>query len=493
MDVSTLSNLARLSTLSQLSGLSSIGGLIGTPDVQSVASLGQLQTSYVVQLSALGRLEGAFSALQTAAAGLTPASIGSPFGVQSFNAAVVTATANSTATPGYYSIGVSQLAQAQTLTSAGQVNASAPIGSGLPTTLTFQFGATVNGVFTPNADQPTQFVTINANSNSLQGIAASINNADIGVTAGVVNSNGLSSLQLTSAHTGTANTLQVTVTGDAALQNLLTYVPGGTQALTETTVAQNAQFTVNGVALESQSDTVDSAIPGVTLNLAGTGSANINVVSNIQPSIDKVASFVNAYNTLQTQLNAYAGGGLQNDFLVTALQGQLPSLLLATPSGGMTLGQIGITVNANNTLSLNQTTLESALQNNAAAVAQVFSNSGTGVADQVNNLALLIAGPGGALASDVAGLTQSAQASASGQLNGLFGASSLETQLLVDQFLGLGSSLGSLQSTDLFLLSLLNPFSPLGSGSNTASTLNTFNQFMLDSLLLSSLTSIPTA
>lgn len=490
MDVSSLSNLARLSTLSQLGGVSTIGGLLGTPDLQSVASLGQLQTSYVVQLSELGRIEGAFSALQTAAAGLTPASLGSQFGVQSFNAAVASGTADSTAIPGYYAIGVSQLAQAQTLTSAGLASATAPIGTGSPTTLTFTI---VNGVFIPYANQTPQTVTIDFTNNSLEGIAAAINNAGVGVNASVVNNGGLFSLQLTAANTGTANTLQVTVSGDATLQNMLTYVPGGTQDLTQTTAAQNALFTVNGTAFESQGNTADNAIPGVTLNLAGTGSANINVVSNIQQSVDHVASFVSAYNGLQTQLNAYSGGALSSDFLITALQGQLPSLLLTTPSGGLTLGQIGITVNGDNTLTLDQSALASALQTNSAAVAQVFSNNGTGIADQVNNLGVLIAGPGGALANDVANITESAQTAATGQLNGLFGSSSLETQLLVDQFLGLGSFMGSLQSTDLFLLSLLNPFSPLGSASNTASTLNSFNQFMLDSLLLSSLTTTPTA
>lgn len=455
MDVSSLSNLARLSTLSQLSGLSGIGGVIQTPDVQSVATLGQLQTSFVVQLSDLSRIEGAFSALQTAASGLTAATLGSVFAAGSFNAAVATATAGNGAVPGFYSVQVSQLAQPQTLATSGLASDTAPIGSGIPTTLTFQFGTVGNEGFTPNPDQPAQTVTINANSNSLQGIAAAINNANFGVKAGVVNTGGVFSLQLTSANTGASNAFTVNVAGDTALQNLLTFAPGGTEAMTETTVAQNALFSVNGVAMENQTNTVENAIPGVTLNLEGVGAANINVVSNIGQAVDRVTSFVNDFNTLQTFLNAFAGtgGALQNDFLVETLQTQLPSLVLNTTAGGLTLAQIGITVNPDHTLALDSVALASALQANPAAVAQVFSNNGAGIADQVGSLAQLVAGPGGALTSDVAAITQDAVVAAQQQqLTGLF---ALESQLLTDQLLGANTFSNALQSNDLFLAAQL--------------------------------------
>lgn len=54
--------------------------------------------------------------------------------------------------------------------------------------------------------------------------------------------------------------MQISVAGDAALQNLLAYDPAGTQTMKQTTVGQDARLNVNGIDIVSASNTVQEGI-----------------------------------------------------------------------------------------------------------------------------------------------------------------------------------------------------------------------------------------
>lgn len=177
--------------------------------------------------------------------------------------------------------------------------------------------------------------------------------------------------------------------------------------------------------------TDSAAIPGVTL--------------------DRVNGFVNAFNHLQTQLSAP-----NNDSLIGALRGVLPSLLSTATDGGNALSQIGVTVNGNNTLTLDQATLAAALQSNPTAVAQAFSANGTSIVDQLPSLDQLVAD----LAPVAANSTPNPSASQSG---GLFG---LEAQVLTDRLTGTATFIGSLQNTDRFLAAQLGIFGGITGGAD---------------------------
>jgi flagellar hook-associated protein 2 len=98
-----------------------------------------------------------------------------------------------------------------------------------------------------------------------------------------------------------------------------------------------------------------------------------------------VSSFVNAYNTLITDVNSQTGynsstqtaGILQSDSSITGLQ----SALLASTNYGsgsgafQTLASLGIETNSDGTLTLNSSTLANAVQTNSAAVVSFFQGS----------------------------------------------------------------------------------------------------------------------
>ena len=69
--------------------------------------------------------------------------------------------------------------------------------------------------------------------------------------------------------------------------------------------AQDASFEVNGVTVNSASNTVSDAIPGMELNFKEETSSAINIQVNRDDSamVDKVQSFVDSYNEILNYYN----------------------------------------------------------------------------------------------------------------------------------------------------------------------------------------------
>ncbi|MBS4097688.1 MAG: flagellar filament capping protein FliD [Sulfuricella sp.] len=383
MDMLNSVSATRFDDINRLSALSRAERVSSTESAPAPSSLGALNSSFLLNISGLGKALNALSSLQSALAALfSPTG----FGVAtSSNPAVATALTNGTGAPGYYTLQVNQLAQAQVLLSAGQTSKTAAIGSGAPTTLTFQFGATNNGVFTANSSQPPRTVTIGATNNSLRGIATAINSAGIGVKAFVIADSGGFHLELASATTGAASGLKIGVSGDQTLADLLTFNPEGTKALTQVVTPQDASFVLDGVAGTSPSNTLSGNLPGITVNLAGTGNTTLFVNNLAVPATDNFSAFIAAFNTLNDTLNSLnnsLNGILGNASLLLGLQTQFQNIL--SSSSGLAL--LGITTNSDGSLSLNSQALGNILNTNPGALTGLFSRNVAPLADQIANL-----------------------------------------------------------------------------------------------------------
>ena len=99
------------------------------------------------QIAAFGKLSGAIGAFQGAVSSLSTTSTFRALTAASGDESVLKATATSTASPGNYKINVTQLAQAQSLTTAGKASTTATLGGGATTVLTFQFGTVSGGSY----------------------------------------------------------------------------------------------------------------------------------------------------------------------------------------------------------------------------------------------------------------------------------------------------------------------------------------------------------
>ena len=322
---------------------------------------------------------------------------------------MLAATASSIAKPGNYSLTVGQLAQAQNLAATGQASATTAIGSGASTTLTFDFGTISGGTLTngtysgasfASSGSGTKSITIDSSNNTLSGIRDAINAANIGVSASIINDGSASPyrLVLTSNNTGAASSMKISVTGDTTLGNLLSEDPAGTQNLSQTSAAQNANFTVNGIAISKSSNNVGDVVPGVTLNLAGTSTSpvNLSVGPNTSAVSTTINGFVTAFNATVTAIQnqtsydptTKTAGTLQGDVSLSIIQSQMAAML-SSNLGGSTNGfsnltQIGIGFQKDGTLAVNTTTLNNALNSNYQAVANLFIAAGSTTDGLVN-------------------------------------------------------------------------------------------------------------
>jgi flagellar hook-associated protein 2 len=367
---------------------------------QPLTALATKEASYQAKLSAYGSLTGAVSAFQSSLSSLNNPSTFLSLNATSGDATIVSGSATGSAVPGNYSIDVTKLAQAQSISSLGQASVTDAIGSvSGTTTISFQFG-TITGTatggvysgasFAQDASQATGTVTIDSSNNSLQGIRDAINVANVGVSATIVGDGSANPyhLVLNSSKTGVASSLKISATGDAAVEALMNYDPEATQNFTEITTAQSAKLKVNGIDITSASNTVSGSLQGVVLNLTKIGSTSVSVSANTAGIQTGITSFVKAYNDLNTtikSLTAYdaatkKGGLLLGDSTIRNVQNQIRNTLSSAVNGlggGLTtLSQIGVTFQKDGSLALDSSRLTTALTTTLSDIGGLFASMG---------------------------------------------------------------------------------------------------------------------
>lgn len=323
---------------------------------------------------------------------------------------MVTASGSSIANPGNYSLEVTNLAQAHSLSTKSFTETSSPVGTG---TLRFEFGHfdTDSSSFISNSNESTKTVTIDSEDNSLSGIRDAVNAAKIGVTASLVNDGSGFKLLFTSDETGKENGLKISVsdttdasnTDDSGLSQLA-FDPDPAAAadshLSENMTPKDALFTLNGLTITSATNKVNSAVSGVTLNLKGTttpGSpVNISIAKDDAKITEGVNGFVEKFNELVDtlkQLSSYdsansQAGPLLGDSAVRSVESQLRKMISTSSKGAdgniSSLATVGVTTDRSGKLTLDSSKLEAALTDNREILAQIFSASGATTDSQVN-------------------------------------------------------------------------------------------------------------
>jgi flagellar hook-associated protein 2 len=281
--------------------------------------------------------------------------------VTSSNSNVVSATAASGSAAGNHVITVNSLATTGSWTSGyyGSSSTDLPAGSFSLTTGTGSATITANGTQT------------------LSDLANEINGDKLGVTANVITDANGARLAIVSNNTGSAGNFTVAPIGTANY--------GFTQV-----TGQDGSISVDGINIANSSNTVTGVIPGVTLNLQ-SADPGVQVSLGISPNTSGIQSalqqFVTDYNTVVSDLNSQftfngsSEGVLATDSTVRDLQNDVLSALdyTYTPSSGSTtvpnLMSLGISVDNNGQLSLDTSTLQSALQSNFSDVQNFFQGA----------------------------------------------------------------------------------------------------------------------
>lgn len=374
-----------------------VSSLVTAEGTPASKRLDTQEAKLTTQISSYGSLKSAMSSFQTSLSSLKNLSTFQKLTATSSDTATIAASASSNADLSSYNMEVKQLAKSQTLASTAFSSATSTVGTG---TLTIKFGTTtydpltdIYTGFAQDGNKGTLSLTIDSTNNTLAGVSEAINKAKAGVTAVVVTDTTGSRLVLNSTETGASSSMEISVT-DSDLNNTDTF---GLSALafnaaatnmTQHQASQDAKLAINGLDILSSSNTVNTALKGLSLTLQQAQPGKIVTVGVSQNNTDiasAVDGFVKGYNDLVKIVNPLTtfdaatqkGGLLQGDATLGSAMAQLRSELGSMVNGlsgsAKSLADIGITTQKDGTLALNSAKLNSQLASNRPGVTAVFA------------------------------------------------------------------------------------------------------------------------
>jgi len=288
---------------------------------------------------------------------------------------VLTASADSTAVAASHSIKVTSLASNAAYYSNALASSTTTIASG-----TF--------IITAGAAQKT--VAIDSTNNTLDKLAKYINGLGLDVNATVITDANGARLSLAGTKTGKSN--------DVQLSGINGFV------FTTASTADNAKLTVDGIPIESSTNSVAGVIAGVTLQITNT-SPSTAITVTVNPDRERVnravQNFVNSFNSLINAVNSQfkydstnkRSGVLAGDSTIRTLQEQLLSSIGYSSSKTdaiASLSSIGVTMENDGTLKFDSDKLTALLQSNYAGVKTFFQGTGDGTNGFANSIGKLL-------------------------------------------------------------------------------------------------------
>lgn len=338
------------------------------------------------QISAYGEIKSAIDKLQSTSASLANLNTIRETQANSSNEQALTATTNNQAETGNYSIRIDNIAEAHSVASQRYNAVTDTVGTG---TLTFRFGGyeydnddNIVG-FNQNSEGKEFEIDLSSGNNTLTGIRDTINQADMGVRASLVNDGQGYRLLFSSEETGETNAMEITANGDAGLQ-ALAFNAGQTDPnlnMSMTQKAMDANLSVNGLQITSASNELTEVARGTTINLKdATNGSTVNLSITRDPSamVERVEAFLEAYNEfreLNTELTGFdeneGAGLLLGDSALRQVENQVRRALTQIVEGledsnYRSLADIGIFTDRtdNFNLALDSNKLEQAFQSN---------------------------------------------------------------------------------------------------------------------------------
>ena len=306
--------------------------------------------------------------------------------VRNSNPSAFSVTTTSLAAPGAHSIEVHSLARAQrSVSDGGFSNVTSPLHEGQPFELKIRVGS---GAM--------QTIAIDQTETNTSALVNKINQLGLGITAQLVD-------------TGQAgdNRYRISLTGQSGASNSFTFaavyvdeneetqnVAGLTFSTPANQTAADASLTVNGVTISRTTNTINDAITGVTLDLQSTTSApaSLTVSRDASGLKDKVKSIVQSYNDMVSDFGVLSGpksndkedvfsGSLRGDSTVRSVLGQIRQILFGeSQTKGdkiASMRDLGVTVDKNGVVTLDEATLDTAVANNFEQVVQALAGRQT--------------------------------------------------------------------------------------------------------------------
>lgn len=357
--------MASITALGVGSGLD-LSGLVDqlkAAERQKLVPILEQQSAQKTKISAYGRLQSAMDRVQTSIAALNDAS-----SFKQLKSTVtgdgVLATASETANAGSYEITVAQLARAGSVASSG-VTLDETLTTTVET-LTLDFGA--------GTTQTSYNIDIAAGS-TLADVRDQINADDgAGVTASIVNDGTGYRLALSSKENGE----DASIVGFSGLTSL-------TMDAATARAGQDAELNVNGIVITSNTNKVEGAIQGVTLDLVAASPDPVTLTierdeASLRETIDAFVSNYNEMKSTVDRMTAYNGEGetsgeLVGDRTVRTIEDRLRRDITDSLGTGdiSRLSQMGIAIDERGRLKVDETKLDDAVANNPEGLSAFFA------------------------------------------------------------------------------------------------------------------------
>jgi flagellar hook-associated protein 2 len=353
-----------------------VQGLVGVEE----ANLSTLKSRAAANRSAASSISdvgSALSTLKTALEALDDVNEARAYTATSSNSDVIAVSSDGSARPGAFEIAVTQVAAAQRTYSNPFGSATSALG--------------LSGTLTLDLNGETADIAIGS-TDSLDTIVRNINESGLNLTASTFYDGSQYRLQIRGLETGADNAIDFTQTGFDMGLNV------DTNTVQE---AQDTEATIDGFDVTSATNQITGAIGGVTIAVLGetTQAETIEIASNPDELAEKAQAFIDAYNEVVKKVHQFAGFGkiegsnpvLAGDSTLRRITDGLSSTLLTARGSGayQTLASIGIELNNDGTLKLDQTKLETALNDDIDAVNFVLAgddNTNGGAMDALRDL-----------------------------------------------------------------------------------------------------------
>lgn len=281
------------------------------------------------------------------------------------------AEASGEAVEGVYSVEVNQLAKSELEASQNFADNSST-------------GVISEGTLTVTYAGTDTDITIDSTNSSLNELAAELNEVD-GLSAYVINTGDETEpyrLVVQGTETGSDNSISFDTSGLTGAGTVPTF--------TEMVAAQDAELTINGIDITSDSNNVNDAIDGFSLTLTGVTTDAVDVtVSLDQDAVkDKIQTFVDAYNEIidyvaTNSVAADEDSGIEAGIfngdsgvrrIVSALQMKVASEYGDLDSDLDSLGLIGVKLDNDGKLSIDDDTFEDVMDSDLDAILDMFTS-----------------------------------------------------------------------------------------------------------------------
>jgi flagellar hook-associated protein 2 len=301
-----------LSALNVGSGLNTteiIDSLVNAERAPRESLITAAKEEKTVSISALGTVKTELSTLNTSLGVIKTVNGLAP--IQSGNSVAIEISDANEASAFSHQIQVSNLAKAQTLAFDGFTSASQSLGAG---SLTISFGAwnSSSGVFTADSNQSDQTITIADGNDTLTDVKDTINAADIGVYASIIDTGDGNFTLLVTSETGENNALRIVASETVSNSGLAGLDFSSYDASQEVISATDANFSIDGLDVVRETNIIDDVFDGIKMTLVSTTSSaeTIGASWDSATALAAMNSFVISINDFRTTLSNLSSRGV---------------------------------------------------------------------------------------------------------------------------------------------------------------------------------------